>query len=319
VTCDGDVEANPGPTQDESHAFSLFMANFSDGFASLLGPVHLQRRMIQFKMVLLQRQISTESLCQQLSVDLVELDVLLRHVAIFENYATVQLTWTAEGVGWLAIAAASCESEELKCLREELERLKLQVQNQPKSPFLPLSLESVPKFAQESGRAKWMVRMTDIFLEALVDIGEKPLLDSYSEKIWDVVVSSFVDNKSKWAYSNAPMSATASPNSWDTPPPRAASGCRGGPSMSSSQSSAHHGGTIPRTLYELLKRGGVVKSELTPEGTLPFAHLQGRKFYIAKRTQTLWDVTADPPGACHSCGGLHWYWQCKSDNTPPSP
>ena len=31
----------------------------------------------------------------------------------------------------------------------------------------------------------------------LVEVGEKPL-DSYSEKVWDIVISAFFENRSRW-------------------------------------------------------------------------------------------------------------------------
>ena len=72
------------------------------------------------------------------------------------------------------------------------------------------------------------------------------------------------------------------------------------------------GGGCPRTLDELLHMGGgVVKSELTAKGSLPFSHWGGRKFYVAKKTNTLWDVSIPPPGSCNVCGGLHWFWSCQ--------
>ena len=126
LTADGDVEANPGPSPDGVQAFALFISQFSDGFASLLEPIKLHRRVIQLKMELLQRKITAEQFCEMLAVDALDLDLVLQHVAVFEQYAQVGLNWSAEGVSWTPVPSAP-DSEEVKALRDELERLRIQL------------------------------------------------------------------------------------------------------------------------------------------------------------------------------------------------
>ena len=175
LTGDGDVEANPGPSQEEIATFTLFVDKFSESFLSLMDKLQVARRLISLRMEVTQKAVPVEELGRSLGVVGLEEDTLLTHVVAFESYAEVRLLFEGTGVCWGQVKAKSEESMEVRALREELERLKLKLEEKEKSPFLPLSAENALLFAKESGRAKWMVKGTEIFLSTH-RISEKVLL-----------------------------------------------------------------------------------------------------------------------------------------------
>ena len=79
----------------------------------------------------------------------------------------------------------------------------------------------------------------------------------------------------------------------------------------------------PLTLEMLRERGGRVFTEPTPFGVGSFAELDGTRYYLAAKSQSLWDTSCPPPSSCSRCGpplvlGVHCLVPLKSLAAPRS-
>ena len=111
--------------------------------------VPVTKRTIALKMELNHKGIPVAKLAEELGVQSVDEDALLKGVVAFENYADVLLSFGQEGIFWAPVKSKEVtDSLEMRGLKEELETLRLRVEEKEKlkMPFTPLSHENVVDF-----------------------------------------------------------------------------------------------------------------------------------------------------------------------------
>ena len=56
--------------------------------------------------------------------------------------------------------------------------------------------------------------------------------------------------------------------------------------------------------------------EQTAAGPIYFVEFEGSKYYVAKTSRLLWDVTVPLPAPCFKYQDMHWQWACGVGTMP---
>jgi hypothetical protein len=297
---DGDVETNPGPEAMEVNPsnFIVFLTEIAPAFLSMLEPLVLARSFSALHQRLSAASLSTSDLLGFLTpLGECSVEDLPRMIAAYELYAGVLLQFTDGVPSWQPL-----DDPVVRMLKQEIENLRLVAASSKPTlaPFLPLSGANVEAFSKAPGRPRWMQDLTGIFarwMDQPNSLDPALLLN----EVWETMIR---------AHSSYATRFPRSQGTTHTAPLHNPSQSSSSPNTDFPQRSAAR--KSPLSLDVLRERGGRVFTEPTPFGVGTFAELDGTRYYLAAKSQTLWDTSCPPPSSCSRCGALHWFWECPA-------
>jgi hypothetical protein len=278
-TKDGDVEPNPGPPLVP---LATFYSTFYRTFADTADKTALARQAIQIR---IRTQDWPETWVATVTSGcngIPSMEEAYSLLAAYEIFSETQLTMDGQGFSWV-----TTQSDEVATLRERIRLLELTRIPPSKTDLLSgPTPDNFTRFRLLPGLPTWLSTALDLF-----EKHHSPPLPSPSpllEGLWHCLVDAYFDGSG-------------------TPKPPA-----GRP----------HPNTIRRpaelSLSSLKEQGGRVETEVTDHGTVTWAFLREKRYFLSKKG-ALWDTSIPPPAPCFSCGTNHWFWECphNSSSSPP--
>ena len=283
------MERNPGSDSSVSstheNPFVQFVNFYSETFLGVLDSVTLGRSLVQVTVLIKGREGSLERFrawvegCYEISDEL-----LLKIIAGYTCYASVSLTYDATG-NFLWEHPPIVDSAQITDLRHQIEQLQIKLDKSVPKSLETLSLDNCNKFQKLSPLPKWMHSFATTFHDHLSnDLSPRHTL----EKLWADMVHTQQEYSTKYPSMGTTQSSAGS----------------------ASKSKSFTSKKADLTLTELEAKGGKVYKRPTPFGESTFADLDGKTYYFANKSQTLWDTGCPPPGGCNRCNKLHWFWEC---------
>ena len=277
LTCDGDVEANPGPLSPTE-----FLSNLGITFLQRADNTAIARRLID-----LQARSSAWPPNWNLhffpdTAHCPSMDDQLQLLTAYELYSTTTLHFTSAGPEWI-----SDTPSEVAQLQAKIRALELR--NTPPTEAELLqgpTLELIDRLSNTSGLPDWLSGALKVYSSWLSSRPTPPPNDPLLE-LWPCLLQAY------FRPSDGSLGATSSRNP-TTPKTRPA----------------------PFTVAQLKQRGGRMDTEVTPNGVVTYAYLGSKRYYLSKKG-ALWDTSVPPPAPCHGCGAYHWFWECTASSDPP--
>lgn len=273
-TQDGDVEANPGPS---TISLPEFYNNFYRLFVESADRNSLARRAIAIR-------IRTQDWPDQWTSDVMgpcgslpSLEEGFNLLAAFEVFSETELVFDNAIFSWRPDV-----SDEISHLKERIRQLELSRTPPSRSDLMTgPSVDNIARFRLLPTPPTWLLSALDVFERW--SSGDPGVGSPYLNDLWPCLVDSYFDT----------VALSFRPNGPKGPGPTARR-------------------PAELSLASLKERGGRVETEVTDHGTVTWAFLDDKRYFLSKKG-ALWDTSVPPPAPCFSCGVQHWFWQCPKN------